>query len=184
MTDMYTHQRPQDWPVISPEAARLQWSHSVHEEANYLSEWQAQEHASTLADEMGSSSLPRIDVISLQLRTNSTRSQVTFCDEVEVMIGHDATGDFRSTWIEHDALGDFDDKPWGLRSRSTCAQDQPIPNFDVTSFMARRPSQPVRPPSKSTSSSTSTSSTGSSMVSHDPSEDWRQTVLVLLDGRM
>ena len=184
MTDMYTHQWPQDWPVISPEAARLQWSHSVHEESNYLSEWQAQEHASTLADEMGSSSLPRIDVISLQLRKNPARGQVTFCDEVEVMIGHDATGDFRSTWIEHDALGDFDDKPWGLRSRSTCAQDQPIPNFDVTSLMARRPSQPVRPPSSSTSSSTSTSSIGSSIASYDPSEDWRQTVLVLLDGRM
>ena len=117
MTDGYTHQWPKEWPVISPDAVRLQWSHSVHEEPNYLSEWQAQEHASTLADEMGSSSMPRIDVVSLPLRKKSMKGSVTFCDEVEVSIGHDATGDFRSSKITHDALGDFADKPWGLRSR-------------------------------------------------------------------
>lgn len=114
MTDEYTHQWPQDWPVISLEAVRLQWSHSVHEEPNYLSEWHAQDYASTLAHEMGSSSMPRIDVISLPLRNKSKKGHVTFCDEVEVMIGHDETGDFRSSMIEHDTLVKFPDKPWGL----------------------------------------------------------------------
>jgi len=183
MTDGYTHQWPKEWPVISPDAVRLQWSHSIHEESNYLSEWQAQEYASILADEMGSSSMPRIDVISLPLRKKSMKGSVTFCDEVEVSIGHATTGDFRSSMITHDALGDFDEKPWGLRSRCAWTQDQPILTFDEPSFMARRPSQPQRRPSL-TPSSTSTSPAASSTTSSTASEDWRQTVLIRLDGQM
>lgn len=184
MTDEYTHLWPNIGPVISPEAARLQWSHSVHEELNYLSEWHAQEHASTLAGEMGSSSMPRIDVFSLPKRKKSNRSHVTFCDAVEVSIGHDDAGCFRSTLIEHDTLVEFHDKPWSLRSRHPCDHVHDVSNFDETSLMARRPSQPSRPPSCSASSSTSRSSSTTTWSSSTSSEDWRQTVLVLLDGRV
>ena len=183
MTDEYPHQRPTEGPVISSEAVRLHWSHSILEEPNYLSEWQAQENASTLADEMGSSFMLRVDVLSLPLRKRSMKGAVTFCEEVEVSIGHAETGEFRSSLIAHDTLKEFKDKPWGYRSRHPDEHDQSIQPFDETSFMARRPTQPHRQPITS-SSSTSTSSDDHSSDTYSDSVDMRSTVLVLMDGRM
>ena len=180
MTNTYTHQGPFARPVTSPEAMKLQWSHSVLFERDYLNEWQAQEHASTLAAELGSSVLPRVDTITLSLRQRSNPCRVRFNDDITVLIGEDSGIDLRPTTITHHALQDFADKPWRLRSIRSSLHEN-----DATSFMARRPSQPMRPPSFAGSSTSSSSST--SMSTSSPtirSHDWRQTVLILLDGRM
>lgn len=181
MTNTYAHLGPSSWPVTSPEAMKLQWSHSVISERNYLNEWQAQENASTLAAEMGSSALLRVDTISFPFRRRSSKlRQVCFDDEITVLIGEDCGCDLRPVSILHQTLHDFDEKPWSLRSQRPTGFEE-----DVTSFMARRPSQPARP--LSCTSSTSSSSSSSSMSPSPPlvrSLDWRQTVLVLLDGRM
>ena len=186
MTDEYAHQRPMLREGISPEAVRLQWSRTILTERNFLSEWQAQECASVLAAEMGSLKQLRLDVISSPLRKRRTSCQVKFCEAVEVLIGHDDACDFRLALIEHDSLSDFADKPWSLRSRSSSTHDQLLQDFNATSFMARRPSQPARTPSSVMSSSTSASSaTTSTASSSDVPKDWRQTVLnILLGGRM
>ena len=186
MTSTYTHQGPYARPVTSPEAMKLQWSHSVLFERDYLNEWQAQEHASTLAAELGSSALLRVDTISLSMRRRHNPCKVRFSeDDITVLIGEDNGMDLRTTMITHHALKDFADKPWKLRSLSSSLPAHPHQEHDAISLMARRPSQPVRPPSFDGSSSTSSSSTSmsSSSLTTRPS-DWRQTVLILIDGRM
>ena len=180
MTNTYTHQGLSARPLTSPEAMKLQWSHSVIHERNYLNEWQAQEHASTLAAEMGSSVLLRVDSISFPLRRCSKSQQVRFNDDVMVFIGEDCGFDLRPMTITHHALQDFDDKPWRLRSLRSNSPDD-----DATSLMARRPTRQARPPSFSSSSTPRSSSTSMSTSSSTTrSLDWRQTVLILLDGRM
>ena len=101
-------------PVTSPEAMKLQWSHSVLFERDYLNEWQAQEHASTLAAELGSSVLPRVDTISLSMRQRSNPCRVRFNDDITVLIGEDSGIDLRPTTITHHALQDFADNPGGF----------------------------------------------------------------------
>ena len=114
MTSTYTHQGPYARPVTSPEAMKLQWSHSVLFERDYLNEWQAQEHASTLAAELGSSALLRVDTISLSMRRRHNPCKVRFSDDITVLIGEDNGMDLRTTMITHHALKDFADKPWKL----------------------------------------------------------------------
>ena len=177
MTDMYTHQGLPARLLTSPEAARLQWSHSVLSERDFLSEWQAQEHASTLATELGFSGPLRVDTISMALRRRTNRCNVRFNNDITVYIGEDSGFDLRPTTIAHSALQDFMDKPWGLRSTFSSPLEQ-----DVISFMARRPSQLQRPTSSAGSSTSLSSSYTSSSTTR--SRDWRQTVLILLDGRM
>jgi len=183
MTDTYTHQGLCDRPVTSPEAMKLQWSHSVLYERDFLSEWQAQECASMLAADMGSSAWLRVDTISLSRRRRCNSGHVHFCDNITVLIGEDEGMDFRPTTIHHSALRDFSDKPWKLRSRRSKPYDSDHQDSEVVSLMARRPSQPSRPPASEVSYTSSSSTSTSSSSSMARSADWRQTVLVLLDGR-
>ena len=167
MTDMYTHQGLPARPLTSPEAARLQWSHSVLSERDFLSEWQAQEHASTLATELGFSGPLRVDTISMALRRSTNRCNVRFNNDITVYIGEDSGFDLRPTTIAHSALQDFMDKPWGLRSAFSSPFEQ-----DAISLMARRPSQPQRPTSSAGSSTSLSSSYTSSSTTR--SRDWRR----------
>ena len=183
MTDMYTHQGLLARPVTSPEAMKLQWSHSVLLERDYLSEWRAQECASMLAADMGSSAWLRVDTISLPMRRRCKSGHVRFCDNVTVLIGEDDGLDFRPTMIHHSALSDFQDKPWRLRSHSSKLRSE-HQDSAVTSFMARRPSQPARSSPSAISSASSSSTSTSSSSSQARSTEWRQTVLILLDGRI
>ena len=68
MTDMYTRQWPGSLPEISIEAVRLQWSHSILAEDDFLSVWQAQVHASTLASSLGVAEQVVVDAFALPLR--------------------------------------------------------------------------------------------------------------------
>ena len=134
MTNTYAHQGPFARPVTSPEAMKLQWSHSVLFERDYLNEWQAQEHASTLAAELGSSVLPRVDTITLSLRQRSNPCRVRFNDDITVLIGEDSGIDLRPTTITHHALQDLQTNPGGfVPFRSSLHEN------DATSFMQGDP---------------------------------------------
>ena len=131
MTSAYTHHRPFEWPTLDPDAVKLQWNHSILSERDFLSTWQAQEHASTLAAEVGAPDHVEIDVFTLPKRTPSSTNRVRFDAEVTVLIGSDNELGLCSATIAHDSLCDFEGKPWGLRSRHPKAQHQ---ESDVASF--------------------------------------------------
>jgi len=115
----------------------------------------------------------------MTLRRRTNRCTVRFNNDITVLIGEDSGFDLRPTTIAHSALQDFMDKPWGLRSTFSNPDEQ-----DAISFMARRPSQPQRPMSSAGSSTSLSSSSSCTSSSTTRSRDWRQTVLILLDGRM
>jgi hypothetical protein len=52
-------------------AVRLHWNHSITQERDFLPEWQAQIHASTLAAELGCHEQVVVDVFALPLRHKS-----------------------------------------------------------------------------------------------------------------
>ena len=82
MTSVYTHHGPFEWPTLDPDAVKLQWNYSILSERDFLSTWQAQEHASTLAAEVGASDHVEIDVFTLPKRTPSSTNRVRFDAEV------------------------------------------------------------------------------------------------------
>lgn len=182
MTSVYTHHRPSEWPQLDPDVVKLQWNHSVLTERDFLSTWQAQEHASTLAAEVGASDQVKVDVFTLPKFKPTSINRVRFNDEVTVLIGEDNELGLCSATIHHDSLRAFDDKPWRLRSRHP---KEPQQDHDEASMMARRPTQPMSARYRDETSTTSSSSTSRSSGSSTSSQsDWRQTVLILLDGRM
>lgn len=182
MTSVYTHHRPSEWPQLDPDVVKLQWNHSVLTERDFLSTWQAQEHASTLAAEVGASDQVKVDVFTLPKFKPTSINRVRFNDEVTVLIGEDNELGLCSATIHHDSLRAFDDKPWRLRSRHP---KEPQQDHDEASMIARRPTQPMSARYRDETSTTSSSSTSRSSGSSTSSQsDWRQTVLILLDGRM
>ena len=58
-------------------------------ERDFLSTWQAQEHASTLAAEVGASDQVKVDVFTLPKFKPTSINRVRFNDEVTVLIGED-----------------------------------------------------------------------------------------------
>ena len=78
MTIEYGRQGPVPFAVNDPFAATLHWNHSILDDRDFVSEWQAQTLAFDLAEELGCSGFPRIDVLSLPLRKKPSRRTVHF----------------------------------------------------------------------------------------------------------
>ena len=184
MTDMYTRQWPRFLPETNMEAVRLQWNHSIMAEEDFLSEWQAQAHASTLASALGAADQIVVDAFALPLRHKVPIHSVRFDDEIVVYIGNENDVSFAKITMHHDSLSPWPGKPWTVRADPVPKQGHEYHEEDCISLMARRPSLQPRDVSDRSSSSSSFSTSGSSATSRSRREDWRQTVLLFLDGRM
>ena len=181
VTDEYNRQRPWLHPVLDAYAVRLHWNHSVLNERDFLSEWQAQTHASTLAADLGYKEQLVVDVFALPLRHKSRSATVTFDDEIVVYMGLHDDITFHKVEIQHSTLSSWQGKPWTVRADKDMLDHQEPPEHDHVTFMARRPTRHLFAMSDSpmdTSLSESTSSSSSSQPQR------RQTVLVLLNGQM
>lgn len=181
MTDGYDRQGPMLLPVMDVQAVRLHWNHSILQERDFLPEWQAQVHASTLAAELGHKETLVVDVFALPLRRKPRQSKVTFDEEVVVYMGLYDDPIFRSVTMQHHTLSSWQGKPWTVRALPEYHIEDEFEEGDRTSFMARRPTRFASSDGERTSETAASSSTTSSSMSHSST---RQTVLILLDGRM
>ena len=168
-------------PVMDVQAVRLHWNHSILQERDFLPEWQAQVHASTLAAELGHKETLVVDVFALPLRRKPRQSKVTFDEEVVVYMGLYDDPIFRSVTMQHHTLSSWQGKPWTVRALPEYHIEDEFEEGDRTSFMARRPTRFASSDGERTSETAASSSTTSSSMSHSST---RQTVLILLDGRM
>jgi hypothetical protein len=98
------------------QAVRLHWSHSILQERDFLPEWQAQTHASTLAAEMGYNEQLVIDVFALPFRRRSRRSSVTFDENIVVYMGLYDNSAFSQVSMQHTTLSSWKGKPWTVRA--------------------------------------------------------------------
>lgn len=184
MTDMYTRQWPRFLPETNMEAVRLQWNHSIMAEEDFLSEWQAQAHATTLASALGVAEQTVVDAFALPLRHKVPIHRVRFDDEIVVYIGNENDISFVKITMHHDSLSPWPGKPWTVRTESVPEQGHELHEEDCISLMARRPSLHPRVESDRSSSSSSYSNSASLASTRSRTEEWRQTVLLFLDGRM
>ena len=177
----YDRQGPEPWPVMDSLAVRLHWNHSITRERDFLPEWQAQLHASTLAAELGCHHHLVVDVFALPLRHKPNSAKVTFDEEIVVFMGLQDDLTFHQVTMQHTTLSSWQGKPWTVRARPLPDLWRAIEAEDHVSLMARRPIRQV-PSDGDRSSETATSfPTSSSRLSQS---SWRQTVLVLLNGQM
>ena len=116
VTDEYSRQGPLLLPVMDIQAVRLHWSHSILQERDFLPEWQAQTHASTLAAEMGYNEQLVIDVFALPFRRRSRRSSVTFDENIVVYMGLYDNSAFSQVSMQHTTLSSWKGKPWTVRA--------------------------------------------------------------------
>ena len=177
----YGRQGPEPWPVMDSLAVRLHWNHSITQERDFLPEWQAQIHASTLAAELGCHEQVVVDVFALPLRHKSRSAKVTFDEEIVVFMGLQDDVTFHQVSMQHNTLSSWQGKPWTVRARPISDVRHETEIDDQVSLMARRPIRQV-PSDGDRSSETATSFSTSSSRTSQPS--WRQTVLVLLNGQM
>ena len=185
MTDEYTRQWPLKPPVADVSATRIQGAHSVLQEPDFVPEWLALELGTELARELGFSQLS-VDAFALPLRHKQVHHKVRFNSEVEVLLGVEDDLHFQSLFVAHDTLHKWHDKPWHVRADISTRSRPDEFDTDSLSLMARRPIPvPPSPSSSAASARSSTSNTPTSSTSSDEDgEEWQQTVLVLLDGRM
>ena len=183
MTNVYTRQGPELPPETSMDCASAQWYHSIMLEDDFLSVRQAQVFASTLASALGFADKTVEDAFVLPLRNKVQRHRVSFKDEVTVFIGNEQDNLFAEITVHHDSLSPWPGKPWTVRALPVLDHGHDFQEGDSISFMARRPSPRHRAEGDCSSSSTS-ATTHSSSSRSSRTADWRQTVLLLLDGRM
>ena len=96
MTSSYFNLKPVDTRCILPiELLVAKWSHSITFEPAFLTEWGAVECARQLSFELGTyDGIVRQNVSSLRdlfPTPPHCHGRVRFCDDVEVLVGHDTT---------------------------------------------------------------------------------------------
>ena len=123
--------------TMDPLAVRLHWSHSILQERDFLNEWQAQIHASTLAAELGYEEKLVIDVFALPLRRGRSSGKVTFDDEVVIRMGLADDSLFSQVSMNHVTLSSWEEKPWAVRAKPKIFEVQEQEEADHTFFMAR-----------------------------------------------
>ena len=90
MTIEHARLRPDLTPVVDPQAAKWHWPHSILQERDFVSEWQAQSLALELAAEMGCSAQLHVDVFQLPVKQQQPPpakcKKVQVCNEAQVLI--------------------------------------------------------------------------------------------------
>ena len=181
VTSEYNRQGPQLLPVMDAHAVRLHWNHSILQERDFLPEWQAQVHASTLAAELGHHDQLVVDVFALPLRRKMISAKVTFDENIDVYMGLYDEVVYHKVTMQHSTLSSWQGKPWTVRASKNIDREGMFEDGDHTCFMARRPLRHVPSDGGRTSDAATSSSTSSSSIMH---ASRRQTVLILLNGQM
>lgn len=93
----------------------LGWRHTVVDERNFVSPWEASSRALDLSFELDSLAVLGNSFNPLTPRSRRTilERQVSFEDAVEVFIGHEDSLTMRATTLTHDELTSTHAKPWG-----------------------------------------------------------------------
>ena len=112
MTTEYTVQWPGHSGILpSTSDLTLKWTHSILQEDDYCSESVAAHRATELALQFGSSTFQSPRFVPALGRRHEGRACVTFCPNVEVFLGEEASIDMHAVTVPAEALHTCH-KPW------------------------------------------------------------------------